>query len=201
MRSWFRAHRAAPFNGVEGSPLVLHCELRGRREAAHPVRILSLGSLSMASVVSNELNAFTLMHAHLAEDVEENVQDMPEAIEWGEDAIIEVGMSLDAHSEEVLEKVKRAAERLRREYGVDVVVVPRMEYWSYGQFTIGFSDYPRVRVNGLLIAAGDISEEDVIDAVLAMLGMESEADAAPDSIAPHAKPDENPIMLAAGVSA
>ena len=203
MKSWFRAHRAAPLTALLVTPRYYIVDYGGVGRRPHLPGILSLGSLSMASVVSEEVSAFTLTHDYsmdgVVEEIDENIQVA--GIEWSEDAIIEVGMSLDARSEEVLEKVRRAAARLRDEYGVSVIVVPRMEYWGYGQFTIGFSDYPRVRVNGFLLSAGDITEEDVIDAVLAMLGMEAESDAAPDSMAPHARPHENPVLNAAAVSA
>ncbi len=159
----------------------------------------------MASVASDEAAAFTLIQGYAFNEMGEETDVDPEVamVEWGEeDAVIEVGLSLDARSEEVLEKVERAAERLRNEYGVNVVVVPRVEYWGYSQFTIGFSDYPRVRINGYLIAAGDdITEEDVIDAVLAMLGANWNSDAAPDSMMTHSRPHQNAVAIAAGASA
>ena len=203
MKSWFRAHRAPPLTGLRVTPRYYIVDYGGVGRRPQQPRILSLGSLSMASVVSEEVAAFTLTHSYTAEDVQEEIDGevLGAAIDWSEDAIIEVGMSLDPRSEEVLEKVKRAAARLRDEYGVNVVVVPRMEYWGYSQFTIGFSDYPRIRVNGFLLTAGDVTEEDVIDAVLAMLGVEAESDAAPDSMVPHARPHENPVLNAAEVSA
>ncbi len=115
-------------------------------------------------------------------DEEAVVEEALRAPETGEDAVIEVAMSLDPLSDEVLEVVERAAERLRNEYGVEVIVVPRYEYWGYAGLSIGFTSYPRIRVNGYLIATGQVDEEEVIDAVLALLGSWEEADAAPDAM-------------------
>ncbi len=203
MKSWFRAHRAPPLTGLRVTPRYYIVDYGGVGRRPQQPRILSLGSLSMASVVSEEVTAFTLTHDYATDVIrdESDEEVMGAAVSWSEDAVIEVGLSLDPRSEEVLEKVERAAARLRDEYGVNVIVVPRMEYWGYSQFTIGFSDYPRIRVNGFLLTAGDVTEEDVIDAVLAMLGFEAESDAAPDSMVPHARPHENPVLNAAAVSA
>jgi len=115
----------------------------------------------------------------------------------GEDAVIEVGMSLDPVSEDVLETVKRAAARLRSEYGVNVVVVPRLEYWGYSSLDLGFSDYPRIRVNGQLVASGEVSEEELIDAVLALLWSYGELDAAPDASIPRSRVHAAPVEAGA----
>ncbi|AEM39355.1 hypothetical protein Pyrfu_1497 [Pyrolobus fumarii 1A] len=105
-------------------------------------------------------------------------------LEANEDAVIEVVMALNDESENALEVARRAAERLREEYGVNAVIVPRVEYW--GHLPPGYAPYPRIVVNGELVAVGveSLNEDRIIDAVLALLGERSERVPMPQEFAP-----------------
>jgi len=93
------------------------------------------------------------------------------------DAEITIYGSLDPDTEEAIANAREAARRLREEYGVDVIVAPSIVYWGSGHM---FETTPAVYVNGRLLARGrPPTVEEIVEAVVALLGSEPREPGAP----------------------
>ncbi len=114
-----------------------------------------------------------------------------------EDAVIEVVMALNPESEDAYEKAREAARVLLEEYEIRATVVPRTEYWDH--LPLGLAPYPRIYVNGELVAVGEVDVEQIVDAVLAMLGLSESRGAAPEPIVPRGGL-HNGVAIAAAVA-
>ena len=88
------------------------------------------------------------------------------------DAEITIYGSLDADTEEAIQNARRAAEKLREEYGIEVIVNASTIYWGQGVGLLSPAT-PVVYVNGRALAEGRIpTVDEIVEAVLSLLGSE-----------------------------
>jgi hypothetical protein len=92
----------------------------------------------------------------------------------GFDVEINVYGGLDGDTSALIENAKRAAEKLRHEYGVEVIVSPNIINWDI--ISINFTPYnlPVLVVNGIQVAEGRVlSVDEIVNIVLEVLDKRS----------------------------
>jgi hypothetical protein len=92
----------------------------------------------------------------------------------GFDVEINIYGGLDGDTSLLIENAKKAAEKLRQEYGVEVFVSPNIVNWDV--VSINFTPYnlPILVVNGIQIAEGRVlSADEIVDVVLEVLDKKS----------------------------
>jgi len=85
------------------------------------------------------------------------------------DVEITVYAGLDPLSEDLIEKAKRAAEKLSKEYGVLAVVVPITVSWCHLGSCSPAGETPQLVINGYPVDSVELDSETIVDISLALL--------------------------------
>ncbi|RUM47349.1 MAG: hypothetical protein DSY37_02890 [Hyperthermus sp.] len=112
------------------------------------------------------------------------------------DVEIDVYGGFDPLTDELIENARKAMEILRREYGVEALLVPRIIYWAQGYvFSPTPYSIPVLVINGKEVSSGRIlSPQEIVEVALKLLGIREEPS---QPLAPYRDSDRGEVAAAA----